>query len=240
MHLAVLMTNTDESDFAQRHPKDGEKFEQLIHRVRPNWQLTSFAVKDAVFPTDITAFDGYIISGSPASVRDKDPWVEQLLELIRIINSKGIPMFGACFGHQAIALALGGEIHTNPKGWVFGATCSTVVAKADWMQELPDKLVQYAAHIEAVSRLPNGAEVLSESDTCTVTGFRIGNTVYTTQNHPEMTGNFVTALITEYENELPEDVVKEAKSSMTLKVDPLIYASTIARFFENASPDRSN
>ena len=67
MHLAVLMTNTDESDFAQRHPKDGEKFKALIQSVRPDWTVSSFHVKDGVFPDDILAFDG--CSGPVSAIR---------------------------------------------------------------------------------------------------------------------------------------------------------------------------
>jgi hypothetical protein len=61
MRLALLMTNTDESTFAQRHPKDGEKFAKLIKSVRPSWQVTSYAVKDGGFPQDIKAYDGVMI-----------------------------------------------------------------------------------------------------------------------------------------------------------------------------------
>ncbi len=30
MRLAILMSNTDESEFAQQHPKDGEKWQALL------------------------------------------------------------------------------------------------------------------------------------------------------------------------------------------------------------------
>ena len=120
MRLAVLMTNTDESAFAQQHPKDGEKFSRLIAELRAGWEVTSFNVKDDIFPDDIQIFDGVMITGSPASVHDQDPWVTRLLALIRDIYANEIPMFGACYGHQAIALALGGAVEANPKGWVFG------------------------------------------------------------------------------------------------------------------------
>lgn len=234
MRLALLMTNTDESDFAQRHPKDGEKFAQLIQSVRPAWQVTSYSVKDGVFPDDITAYDGVMISGSPASVHDSDPWVAHLLDLIRDINLRGLPMFGACFGHQAIALALGGRVGPNPNGWVFGLTHASVVRKTSWMQDLPSTLKQYGAHIEQVSELPGGAEVLSTSPACPVAGFHIGDTVYTTQNHPEMTRDFMAALVTEYAPKLPENVGKAAKSSISVDADTAVYAHSIAQFFEKA------
>lgn len=237
MHLAILMTNTDESAFAQAHPKDGEKFTRLIHGVRPDWQMTSFDVKDGVFPGDINVFDGVIITGSPASVLDTDPWVARLLSLIKTVYADKIPMFGACYGHQAIALALGGAIGPNAKGWVFGQTHSTVAEVAEWMTGLPPTFPQYAAHIEAVTRLPEWARVLTTSDACDVTGFRIRSRVYTTQNHPEMTPEFIAALVAEYHDKLPEGVGEAAKASLTQEVDLNLYAETIARFFESASSD---
>lgn len=236
MHLAVLMTNTDESDFAQAHPKDGDKFAQMVAAVRPSWKVTSFSVKDGVFPSDISIFDGVMISGSPASVHDADVWVADLLDLIRATYAKHIPMFGACFGHQAIALALGGQVGPNPDGWVFGVTTVDVVSKADWMRGLPDTLNQYGAHIEQVTALPAGAEVLTANTSCPVAGFQIGDLVYTTQNHPEMTPDFIAALVTEYAPKLPAGVGDMAKASLGQNVDGQVYAESIALFFEAARP----
>lgn len=237
MHLAILMTNTDESAFAQAHPKDGEKFTHLVHLVRPTWQLTSFNVKDGVFPPDISAFDGVIVTGSPASVHDADPWVGRLQDLIRSIYAARIPMFGACYGHQAIAMALGGTVGPNPAGWVFGLTQSTLTEPPEWMAGLPRSFAQYGAHIEAVTHLPERARVLSTSDACTITGFHIGTRVYTTQNHPEMAADFIAALVAEYHDKLPDGVGEAAKASLTHDVDRAPYAQTIARFFEVASAD---
>ena len=232
MRLAVLMTNTDESAFAQQHPKDGEKFSRLIAGVRAGWEVTSFNVKDDIFPDDIQIFDGVIITGSPASVHDQDPWVARLLALIRDIYANEIPMFGACYGHQAIALALGGAVEANPKGWVFGVAHSEVRKRMPWMAHLPSRFAQYAAHVEAVTQLPKGAAVLSVSENCAITGFHIGDKVYTTQNHPEMSHAFMTALIEEYAPKLPDGVGDAARASMAVNADNDSYAESIARFFE--------
>jgi GMP synthase-like glutamine amidotransferase len=239
MRLALLMTNTDESDFAQAHPKDGEKFAQLIAAVRPTWQVTSYSVKDGVFPNDINIFDGVMISGSPASVHDTNPWVADLLDLIRDIYTQGLPMFGACFGHQAIAMALGGRVGPNPNGWVFGLTHVDITHKTSWMQGLPMSLKQYGAHIEQVIELPDGAEVLSSSIACHIAGFHIADKVYTTQNHPEMTPDFITALVAEYAPKLPADVAAKAKASLADDADTLVYAHSIAQFFCDGGSDLS-
>jgi len=235
MHLAVLMTNTDRSDFSDAHPKDGEKFTAMIHSVRPEWQVTSFDVIDDVFPQDITAFDGVMITGSPASVHDSDAWILRLEGIIREIYASHMPIFGACFGHQAIAKALGGTVENNPGGWVFGVTQAQITARPTWASDLPDTLTQYAAHVEQVTTLPDSAEILLISDACPAGGFAIANRVYTTQNHPEMTHEFITALVAEYADKLPADVAQTAEKSLSKHADSLAYAESVARFFEQAA-----
>lgn len=226
MHLAVLMTNTDESAFAAAHPRDGEKFTTMIHAVRPDWQVTVFSVKDGVFPPDGARFDGWIIGGSPASVHDPDPWISQLFALIRRLVAEHQPVFGACFGHQAIAMALGGVVGPNPGGWVFGLT-ETV------MEGAPIRL--YAAHVEQVLALPPGAVGLGGNADCALGSYAMGDRVLCTQYHPEMTHDFATALVQEYAPKLPADVAIKAVASVQRAADSERIAERIARFFEEAA-----
>ncbi|NBT31548.1 MAG: type 1 glutamine amidotransferase, partial [Rhodobacteraceae bacterium] len=120
MHIAILDSNTDDSAFAQRHDTETEKFRKLLGRHRPDWQFTEVDVVAGDLPDGPDAFDGYIVTGSPASVNDPHPWVACLLEFIRRTASDQIPIYGTCFGHQAIAKALGGTVEKNPQGWEFG------------------------------------------------------------------------------------------------------------------------
>jgi len=234
MHLAILMANTDESEFAQGHPKDGAKFTSLIQTVRPNWTTQVFPVKDGVFPADISTFDGVMITGSPASVHDSDPWIADMLKLIREIVAARLPLFGACFGHQAIALALGGQVGQNPDGWVFGRTDTHMTSVAAWMAPLPPNTGLYAAHVEQVSVLPEQARILTASPDCPVGGFAIGTHVYTTQYHPEMTPEFIAALIEHLKHDKPVPVITRARASLTKPADNKPFAESIARFFEQA------
>lgn len=225
MHIALLMTNTDESEFAQARPKDGEKFTTMIRSVRPDWQVTVFPVKDGVFPPEGARFDGWLIGGSPASVHDADPWVGQLFALIRRLVDEAQPIFGACFGHQAIAMALGGHVAKNPGGWVFGLVETTV-------EGVPMKL--YGSHMEQVVDLPPGAVVLGGTADCPVGSFAIPGRVMTTQYHPEMSHDFITDLVEEYADDLPAEVVTRARESLTKAADSTAIAERIARFFEGA------
>ncbi|WP_027244560.1 type 1 glutamine amidotransferase [Leisingera daeponensis] len=234
MHLAILMTNTDESDFAQRHPKDGEKFTSLIQMARPDWRATVFAVKDGEFPRDLFDFDGAMITGSPASVRSGAPWISQLLELIRGAHARHFPLFGACFGHQAIALALGGSLDRNPGGWVHGLTRNQLLYRPDWAAGLPDEVKLYGSHSECVSALPESAAALSESNGMN-TGFTQGRHIFTTQHHPEMSHDFILALSHEMRDELGPAVHARALNSLAEPSDQHAFAESLACFFEQSA-----
>jgi GMP synthase-like glutamine amidotransferase len=225
MHIAVLMANTDESEFAQGHPKDGSKFEALLQEVRPDWRVSVYSVKDGQFPAAGARYDGWIITGSPASVHDGDAWVGQLFGLIRQIVADGVPLFGACFGHQAIAKALGGVVGYNPGSWVFGLTETEMEGQ---------RLRLYAAHKEQVLALPEGAVVVGGNADCPVGSFAIGRHVLTTQYHPEMTPEFIAALVQEMRGQLPDAVVDSAARSLDRVADRAAIAARIVRFFEGA------
>ena len=231
MRLALLMTNTDDSAFAQAHPKDGEKFTDLVHLVRPDWTVEVFAVKDDVFPDDISQFDGVMIGGSPASARGTAPWIARLMTLIREIEAARQPLFGACFGHQAIALALGGAVGDNPGGWAHGRIENTTLDRPAWATELPDRFGLYGSHSEQVTRLPAGARALFASPGCPLAGFAISAHVYTTQHHPEMSPGFIAALTEEMADTLGP-LLPAARASLRQPADTRAFTETIARFFE--------
>jgi len=234
MRLAILMSNTDESAFAQSHPKDGEKWQTLLRPHCPACDFSVYSVKDGEFPVDASAYDGLIITGSPASVHDVDPWLDRLFTLIRSAVAQNIPLFGACFGHQAIALALGGRVADNPGGWVFGVTQTQISAPAPWMADHAATVALHAAHIEQVTRLPKGAQITMGNNECPFGGFIIANQVFTTQYHPEITAPFMTALIDAFEDQKPRDVIQRARASMVQTTDNAVFAQWILAFFRQA------
>ena len=224
MHIAILVTNTDESAFAGRHPDDGAKFAGLLGALRPDWRFSVFSVKDGNFPAALDTFDGIIVTGSPASVHDAHPWIARLLDVLRDAAGQGVPMFGACFGHQAIAMALGGTVGRNPDGWVLGLVQTRIQGLG------PIRL--YAAHLEQVTALPEGAAVVGQTDSCPIAAMRIGSHILTTQYHPEMTPAFIAALVTELDGHLPADVVTRARASLTEQADTPRIAAHIVAFLE--------
>jgi len=234
MHIAILVTNTDDSAFAGRHPRDGEKFRALLAPLRPDWKFAGYPVRDGVFPADLQGIDGVIITGSPASINDDFDWIDRLLALIPQIVAARIPLFGACLGHQAIALALGGSIAGNPGPFVFGTVETEVLHQASFMRRGPARVRQYAAHGEQVVGLPDGATVLTRGPEGAIGGFAIGDRVFTTQYHPEMTPEFIAALIEELSDRLDPKVIAAAKTSLKDPADRQVLGRWIARFFDQA------
>ena len=235
MHIAVLVTNTDNSDFAARHPRDAEKFAALIRGVRPNWSVTAFDTTEGEFPADPAAFDGLLIGGSPASVNDEAHWIGRLFDLIRVAHGKAVPMVGACFGHQAIAQALGGRVGHNAGPFILGTSVTRFTARAPWMPEDAREITLAAAHGEQVTALPPGAEVLGWSDGCPIAAYRIGDRVFATQHHPEMTPEFIAALVEEFAPDLPPDVGAKARTSLERPIEGRRFGEWIARFYESAA-----
>ena len=224
MRIAILMTNTDESEFSQAHPKDGQKFSELLWRVRPDWEFDIYSVKDDVFPKSLD-FDGVLITGSPASVHDGAQWIHKLELLVLELEARKLPLFGACFGHQLIARALGAQVGLNPQGWVVGRIET---------QFLPDgpTTALYGVHKEQVLSQPEDTTVVARTGGCSIAGFSRGHHILTTQYHPEMTPEFINALIHEFTTDFGEDVTAQALSTLNQTTNMNDLATWIADFFE--------
>lgn len=234
MRIAILITNTDDSAFAQARPDDGVKFTDLIHMARPDWTCVSFWVCKDAFPEDITLFDGVLITGSPASTNDASPWIIRLEHLIREVIACRQPLFGACFGHQLIAKALGAPIVPNPAGWGHGLLTIRRSAQTPWAGP-EDELALYGSHNEQVGDVPIGARVVFAGAGCPIAGFAVGDSVFTVQHHPEMTHEFICDLVENYADKVGPSATEAARMSLNRHADQATFAEEIARFFEHAT-----
>lgn len=229
--IAVLLTNNDESEFSNKFPNDGAKVCSLLKRHRPTWRYEIYSVKDDVFPEAGSA-DGYIITGSPASVHDSLPWISKLEILIRTLNDQQIPLIGLCFGHQVIATALGGRVARNPGGWRFGIADSHYENLEPWMNPLTHHMRLHACHSEQVTHLPPGARRLGGDAFCPIASFGCGGHIFTIQYHPEFTHNFMIALADAYRGEVPDRVLDAGRRELDGPVHSEVFAQWAARFLD--------
>lgn len=231
--IAILLTNDDDSAFAQAYPNDGEKFAARLRALRPDWVYEVLSVKDGVFPPCAPAYDGYLITGSPASVNNATlPWVEPLMASIRELDRFQVPTVGLCFGHQAIAKALGGVVGHNPGGWCLGVAETDVKHAEGWMQPEKSHLNLFAAHNEQVLTPPAQARVLSQSDFCPVGSFAVGQHFFTSQYHPEISRQFMTDLLVYLDGKLDAALIAQARSQVNNPLDDELMFRWIVQFLE--------
>ena len=240
MHrIAILLTNNDTSEFAQHFPHDGDKVVQLLQTLRPEWQLTVVPVMEGIFPSGVKDFDAYIITGSPASVNDESlPWVGQLLTFIRAVDAARQPLIGLCFGHQAVARALGGQVARHAAGWGLGTAATNWQSICPWMQPAQSTTTLMAAHNEQVTRMPDGAECLGGSDLCPIGSMQIGQHIWTTQYHPEMPLVFMLALLGYLADKLDTHTMARAHASLQQAADVPLFGQWMAQFIEHARNTR--
>ena len=243
MHLAILRTGQTNKAISDSFPDYPEMFARLLNSLAsysqyPRFTFTSFAVFDGELPAHIDDFDGYLLTGSAAGVYETHSWLEPLFAFIRACDAAKKPICGICFGHQAVAKALGGEVVKWPDGWGVGVRPTRFEREPVPKAELPDdavvKLIYF--HQDQVTRLPEGAERLASSDFCDEAGFTLCTTdgvqtVLCLQGHPEFDAGYSTALLDSIESKVGTDRTKAARATLAKKTDSPLVAGWIKQFF---------
>jgi len=70
---------------------------------------------------DLAGFDGVLMTGSPRSVTEPEPWMDEAAGYM-LDAARTRAVLGVCFGHQLLARALGGRVERNPRGREAGTT----------------------------------------------------------------------------------------------------------------------
>lgn len=197
MNICVLMCGRANPDMDPSLPTYSELMAGMFHRADPEGRirLVEMPVIDGNFPENVNDFDGYLITGSPSSVYDPEDWISRLLNLVREIYEARLPLVGICFGHQAIAQALGGNVACSEKGWGVGIRRSNLLAMEPWMDVGARTCDLIYSHRDQVMSLPAGAKLLMSDDFCSYAAFSMGDTLFSLQGHPEFTRPFALGLL---------------------------------------------
>jgi GMP synthase-like glutamine amidotransferase len=183
---------------------------------------------------DIHTYQGLVVTGSHYCVRDEHAheWIGALKRFIaKVVVHGGVKVYGACFGCQVIAEALGGKVDANPCGLPFVLKRETVVL-TEAMTNRPEyelaltafpptaltggaasekkptrqaRLAVLQAHGDVVVSLPNGAVLLAHSETAPCEMFALGEDVLAVQGHPELDGATMLEKIAPFARALSED-----------------------------------
>lgn len=141
--------------------------------------------------------DGLIVLGGDASAWDDTvyPWLPATRELMRRCVDEGVPTLGICLGAQLLTLACGGEVERGDKGLEIGLREIVLLPEAAGDPLLGHltgtaRVVQY--HRDAMTRLPAGAVLLATGDQYPHQAYRLGETAWAVQFHPEATPEIFT------------------------------------------------
>ena len=132
--LGILQTNHDKSiEVGDAFPDDAHRFRDLFDLQDIRFQYTIHMTIGGEIPEDVHEQDAFMITGSPLSVLDEHIFTDKLMDFIRRCDAAKKPLLGACFGHQAIALALGGKVERSDDGYNVGIENTTFHEARPWM-----------------------------------------------------------------------------------------------------------
>ena len=160
----------------------GAQYAQLIAR-----RVREAHVFSEIVPSSITAAEvkaknpqAIILSGGPSSV-----YAENAPKVDAAIFTLGVPVFGICYGFQAMAAALGGVVSQTGKS-EFGRTETSVQTSSKVFAGLPAQQKVWMSHGDAVTQAPAGYSVSAQTADTPIAAFEDATGRFAgVQFHPE-------------------------------------------------------
>lgn len=148
----------------------------------------------------VDTLSGIIITGSHGMVTDNETWMLVLASWIPKVLERNIPLLGICFGHQLLANAMGGYSDYHPKGREIG-TVSIKLSPEGRLDRLlgylPNEFYAHTTHAQTIIKLPEKALNLASNPFEAHHAFRLGDSAWGVQFHPEFSADIMKAYINE-------------------------------------------
>lgn len=216
------------------HGNYPEMFEDMLLGEDPNIEMAVYDLTSDQFPVDLTACDGYLITGSQFSAYDNIPWINKAKLLIKDLYQAKVPTVGICFGHQLIAESLGGKVSKAiDKGWGVGVHSWNIKDEEIWMSEnTPSSFSLRVSHQDQVTTLPPNTKIIASSDFCPIASAQTSEHFLSFQGHPEFSKDYTKALISKRVERIGKEVSDQAVKSLKEEVDSATVGAWIVRFIK--------
>lgn len=173
----------------------GAMFVRLLGSQAIAAEFSIYNVVRGEYPRESERFDAFLVTGSKADSFGTDAWILELRSYLLLRYQAGDVLLGVCFGHQILALALGGHTERAAQGWGVGVHRYRMQVSALGNINCPEDLHMLISHRDQVTRLPEGARLLASSDFCPNAAFMLEDQVLCFQGHPEFTPDFSRSLL---------------------------------------------
>ena len=139
----------------------------------------------------VEGFDLILMGGSGShSATSTEPWLEVALDSLRLVHALRIPSFASCWGHQAMAAAMGGTVVHDQSRAELG-THEVVQTPAGLRDPvfapLGSPFKAQFGHEDLVEELPPRTTLLASGALVVNQAYRFDDApIYCTQFHPEL------------------------------------------------------
>ena len=142
-------------------------------------------------PRDLEGVDLVLMGGSGAySAATGGSWFPTALDSLRAVHASGVPAFASCWGFQAMAVAMGGEVVNDRSRSEIGTHSLHLTAAGrddPVFGHLNSEFKAQMGHEDLVKTLPPRTTLLASSATVLHQAYRFEDApVYCTQFHPEL------------------------------------------------------
>ena len=203
----------------------------IYHLGPVNLEICVVDVEHGSVLPEINECAGVIITGSHAMVTDELTWSTNLEKWIPLIVEFDIPLLGVCYGHQLLAKSMGGKVDFHPKGKEIGTVNIKLTAESELdplFGNIPAGFHAHTSHSQTVLELPPGAICLAKNSHDSHHAFRIGNSAWGVQFHPEYNPFIMRSYISEQADDL-----KDLAYDVTHLLNKVVETPVTARLLRN-------
>ena len=164
----------------------GSQYTQLIARRVRESEVYCEIVPYNKIPAITPDIKGVILSGSPASVRDKDAPDVDIEALV-----KHVPLLGVCYGAQLLAQKFGGKVEKSDNLEYGSAHLDIIDDKAALFSGVTNHSQIWMSHADSITAVGDKFTLIAKSDSIPIAGFvakdgAFPHPVYAIQFHPEV------------------------------------------------------
>ena len=226
--LAIYLTNTERSGWDAPFVDYGVMTAQMLAPLLPNYEIEQFDAVMGELPANPEQYDAVVLTGSIANVTSHETWMDSLYAHIQRLHDAKVKLIGICFGHQAIAHVLGGEV--APAMPQVGNVAVDVIQQQSWMEPKRGSVHLLCGNFQQVVRLPEGAIAIGTQAHCAYPLYQIGEHVLGCQYHPEFSADYMHRYVDFAKQKLGSALVHTAQQQLAEEHDGDIVAQWLANF----------